>query len=92
MVKTLFIQKGSLRPLAWRCLSNLKDLVAVTKKVTFSSLSAQLSEQSLFTCTCYMHAPATSIEVTVLYNVRRFFPVLLKLGKTKIVKYSSAIF
>ena len=42
-------------------------------KVTFSSVSAQLSERSLFTCTCYMHASATSIEVTALCNVRRFY-------------------
>ena len=54
--------------------------------------SRQLSKRSLFTCTCYMHASATSIEVTALCNVHRFFPVLLKLGKIKIVKYSSMIF
>ena len=40
-----------------------------------------------------MHASATSIDLTALCNVHRFFfPVLLKLGKIKIVKYSSAIF
>ena len=43
-------------------------------------------------CTSYMHASATSIEVTALCNVHRFFPVLLKLRKIKIVKYSSTIF
>ena len=37
MVKTVFTQEGSLHPLAQRCLSNLKNLVAVTRKVTFSS-------------------------------------------------------
>ena len=74
------------------CLSNLKNLVTVTRKVTFSLLPAQLSEQSLFTCTCYMHAPATSIEVTALCNVHCLFPVLLKLRKIKILKYWSPIF
>ena len=42
--------------------------------------------------TCYMHASATSIEVTALCNVHRFCLVLLKLGKIKIAKYSSMIF
>ena len=83
-------RRARLRPLAQRCLSNLKNLVAVTRKVMFSS--AQLSERSLFTCTCYMHASASSIEVITLCNVHRFFPVPLKLGKIKIVKYSSTIF
>ena len=85
MVKTVFTQEGSLRLLASRCLSNLKNLVAVNRKVTFASLSGQLSERSLFTCTCYMHASTTSIEVTTPCNVHRFFPVLLNLGKMKIV-------
>ena len=39
-----------------------------------------------------MYDSATSIEVTELSNVHRFFPVLLKLGKIKIVKYSNTIF
>ena len=69
----------------------MKNLVTVTRKVTFSSLSAQLSEQSLFTCPCYMHASVNSIKVTALCNVHRLFPVLLKLGTIRIVKYSSAM-
>ena len=88
MFKTVFTQEGSLRPLGQRCLGNLKNLVAVPESYV-GSLSAQLSERSLFTCMYYMHASATSIEVTALCNVYRFFSVLLKLGKIKIAKYSS---